>query len=340
MSDLANWEVHGPVKSVTRSHATWEPATESWTESGPVQFALFRGDGNLSHTEARNPDGSVSFCEWRYDETGRITGLQSGMRGGDTVETRYLYDDLGRLVRTVVIEPDGSDAESEIYSYDDAGRKTKTKFLRNPGFNVSYQIEGTSSGVGCPGARAISTIYDDNDLPSEVSFLNVDGKPIERVTLLRDDAGRLLEEDVAVLGAPIWQGMHFGEQQEAAEAAMRQIFADGFWNTSYIYDARGRLLQRDHRMASLGGDRTTYRYEEHDEAVEETTKHTSRQASINEDGTLQYSPEPSHIQHNRCEYSYDSRGNWTSRTVSIRPEAEPEFQLSNIERRDIEYYVT
>jgi len=75
-----------------------------------------------------------------------------------------------------------------------------------------------------------------------------------------------------------------------------------------------------------------------DEAVEETTEHTTREASLNEDGTLQYSPGRSHIQHNRLEYTYDSQGNWTSRTVSFRLEPETAFLLSNIERREIEYY--
>jgi hypothetical protein len=119
MSDLAKWKVHGPVKSVKSSHATWDPANEGWTESGPVNFASFRHDGKLSKTEARNPDGSVYFCEWRYDEPGQVTGLLSGMRGGEIGETRYLYDEHGRHVRTVVIEPDGSAADSETYNYDE-----------------------------------------------------------------------------------------------------------------------------------------------------------------------------------------------------------------------------
>ena len=122
-------------------------------------------------------------------------------------------------------------------------------------------------------------------------------------------------------------------------AAIGQIFADSFSTTSCIYDDRGRLIQRDNSMGTLGRDRRTYRYEDRDEAVEETTENISREASINEDGTLRYSQGASHIQHNRFEYTYDSLGNWTSRTVSFRLEPETAFRLSNIERREIEYYV-
>jgi len=339
VSDLAKWKVHGPVKSVKSSHATWDPASEGWTESGPVNFAWFRHDGKLSKTEVLNLDGSVYFCEWQCDETGQATGLLSGMRGGEIGETRYLYDEHGRHVKTVVIEPDGSAADSETYNYDDAGRKTKTKFLRNPRFNVSYSIEGTSTAVGCPGATAISTTYDDDNLPSEVCFLNVDGKLIERVTLLRDEAGRLLKEEVTMIGSPPWHGMYFGEHQEAAEAAISQIFADAFSSTSYTHDACGRLVERDHRMGTLGEDRTIYGYEDRDDAVEETTEHTTREASLNEDGAIRYSPGTSNVQHNRFDYIYDSHGNWTSRTVSFRLEPESAFGLSNVERREIEYYV-
>ena len=69
------------------------------------------------------------------------------------------------------------------------------------------------------------------------------------------------------------------------------------------------------------------------------TEHTTRQASLNEDGTLRYVPGTSHVQQNRFEYVYDSHGNWTSRTVSFRLEPESAFGLSNIERREIEYFV-
>lgn len=170
-------------------------------------------------------------------------------------------------------------------------------------------------------------------------FLGADSNFIKRVTLMRDEAGRLLKEEIAMIEPPPWPGMGFGEHQEAVVAAIGQIFADSFSSTSCTYDARGRLIQRDHSMGTLGGHRTTYRYEDRDEAVEETTENITREASINEDGTLRYSQGASHIQHNRFAYTYDSHGNWTSRTVSFRLEPETAFRLSNIERREIEYYV-
>jgi len=115
-------------------------------------------------------------------------------------------------------------------------------------------------------------------------------------------------------------------------------FGDGFSSAFNTYDERGRRIERENRMGTLGGHRTTYRYEDHDEAVEETTEDTTREASLNEDGTLRYVTGSSHIQHNRLECIYDSYRNWTIRTVSIRPESEGAFRFSNIVRREIDYY--
>jgi hypothetical protein len=36
------------------------------------------------------------------------------------------------------------------------------------------------------------------------------------------------------------------------KAAISQVFADAFSSTSYTYDVRGWLVERDHRMGTLG----------------------------------------------------------------------------------------
>ena len=55
-------------------------------------------------------------------------------------------------------------------------------------------------------------------------------------------------------------------------------------NTTYVYDAQGRLAKREHTTESLGGDCATYRYDTHDHPVEETVEHRSREASFDEAG--------------------------------------------------------
>jgi hypothetical protein len=328
------------VKSLKKSHATWDPVRESWTEFGLHDLVSFRTDGKVHERESLNPDGSAYFCEWHYGETGEITHLQSGMRGGAVAEARYFYDDRGRHIRTAVIHPDGSAADSETSAYDDVGRRTKTVFLRDPPPRVSYQIEGTQTSVGAPGATTMSTTYDDNDLTSEASFLDVEGKLVTRATLVRDGVGRLVKEEVTMDVGSQFQGLYSEEDQRALEAAIGQIFAGIFSSTTYAYDDRGRLIERGIRMGNLSSERTRYRHEDRSDPVEETTERENLEASLNEDGTLRYVPRNSHIQHSRYEYVYDAHGNWVSRKVSSRLETEPEFRLSNICRREIEYYNT
>ena len=76
-------------------------------------------------------------------------------------------------------------------------------------------------------------------------------------------------------------------------------------------------------MCSLGGVCTTYRYDSHDDPVEETVEHRSREASFDEIGNVHYSSDRVNLQHNRLEYRYDDHGNWTERIVSFRSESEP-----------------
>ena len=57
-----------------------------------------------------------------------------------------------------------------------------------------------------------------------------------------------------------------------------------------------------------------------------------------DEGSLQNTPDKVIVQHNRFEYRYDAHRNWVERIVLIRPESNPEFQPSNIERRAIAYH--
>lgn len=93
-------------------------------------------------------------------------------------------------------------------------------------------------------------------------------------------------------------------------------------------------------MGSLGGDRTTYRYDGHNDPIEETVEHRNREASLDESGTVLYSSDCVTVQHNQLKYRHDAHGNWTERIVSFRPESESGFQRSNIERRAITYHAT
>jgi hypothetical protein len=55
-------------------------------------------------------------------------------------------------------------------------------------------------------------------------------------------------------------------------------------------------------------------------------------------GNSRPTKEISHTQNTRFEYTYDAGGNWTEKVLWSRLEPNPNFQLSNMERREITYY--
>jgi hypothetical protein len=273
------------------------------------------------------------------------------MNDGPIDRTVYFYDEAGRHIRTMQLNHDGTETVLEVCSYDADRRKTKVRSLFpresgsecGVGASTGYGIEGTDTAYGAPGAATMTVTYDENNLPSKVLFQDANHRPLNCVIFRRDSARRLLSEE-----------MHQGERspfqaivdqappdrREEMAARLKQVLGETLSNTTYVYDAQGRLAKREHRMGSLGGDCATYRYDTHDHPVEETVEHRSREASFDEAGNVHYSSDRVNVQHNRLEYRYDAHGNWTERIVWFRPESEPDFQRSNIEHRAVTYHDT
>jgi len=110
------------------------------------------------------------------------------------------------------------------------------------------------------------------------------------------------------------------------------------WSTTYDYDDRGRQIGRITMMAGVSEDQTTWEYDEHDNPIRELHERTSGELRADESGNLQTMNQTSFKHEARYEYKYDSHGNWIERVVSVRYEVNPDFQRSNIERREIIYY--
>ena len=276
------------------------------------------------------------------------------MNDGPIDRTVYFYDEAGRHIRTMQLNHDGTQTVLEVCSYDADGRKTKVRFLFSReadseckagnacGASTGYGIEGTDTAYGAPGATTMTVTYDEKNLPAKVLFHDANHRPLNCVIFTRDTPGRLLSEEMHQGERSPFQGIVDQappERREEMAAMFKQVLGETLSTTTYAYDAQGRLVKREHRMGSLGGDCTTYRYDAHDDPVEETVEHRSREGSFDEIGNVHYSSDRVNVQHNRLEYRYDAHGNWTERIVSFRPESEPDFQRSNIERRAITYGV-
>jgi hypothetical protein len=355
VSDLARWKVHGSVKMLRSESATWDLDRKDWQPVQRFNVASFRIDGAILTLDAHNPDGTIAHSQWLYDDAGRLAESNSWMNDGPFDRTVYVCDEGGRPIRTTHLGHDGTRTDVEVCSYDVDGRKTKVQFLfpreadsgcsatDTCGVSTGYAIEGTESAYGAPGATTMTIAYDENNLPVKVSFRDADHHLLSDVILMRDRTGRLLSEEMHQGERPLFQNYldkAAPEERERLAAMFEAALGDAVSRTIYGYDDKDRLLTRDHRMGNLGGDSTTYRYEDSDDFVEETTEQRSREGSFDETGNVHYTLDRLNVQHNRLEYLYDAHGNWTERIVSFRSESEPDFQRSNIERRMITYYST
>jgi hypothetical protein len=355
MSDVAKWKVHGPVEMLRSEFATWDHDRQVWQADRQFTVVSFQPNGTISSTDHHNPDGTIAHSQWFYNDAGRVVESRSWMNDGPIDRTVYVYDESGRPIRARHLDHDGTEWDVEVYSYDADGKMTKVQFLQireadldciadnTCSATTGYAIEGTDSAYGAPGATTMTVTYDEKHLPTMVSFHNANHQLLSYVILMRDSAGRLLCEEFHQGERSPFQNYldkASPEHREQLAAVLKDALGETLSSTTYAYDGKGRVVKREHRIGTLGGDCTTYRYQDHDDPVEETTEHTNRVGNIDETGKVYYSSDRVNLQQNRLEYLYDEHGNWTERIVSFRPDSQLEFQCSNIKRRTFTYYST
>jgi YD repeat-containing protein len=348
VSDLANWKVHGPVRMLKTALAEWDLSQTRWSPPRSLTVCTFRPDGKISESDYHNADGSVSHLKWLYDEAGRLVETQFRMNDGPPDRKLLSYDSAGRYVRTVRVNHDGTRRESEACSYDSRGRKTSVCFLapHDPNAPHAYGVEGSETAYGAPGATTMTVTYDESNQATEVLFHDADRHQVSRVTFVRDAAGRLVSEEQyigeQILHPDLLKRLEGASPEDHAGATA--LFAkllspsQAFTSIAHEYDQDGRLLLRSRRMAGLSEERTTFRYDDHGNPIEETTERNSREIGIGDHGGLRTASENSRKQQACFDYRYDARGNWTERIVWMRYDPNQDFLRSNVERREISYH--
>jgi YD repeat-containing protein len=345
MSDVAKRKLRGPVRTLRTETAEWDAAREAWKPSRHVTVIEFRTDGKIGASDSHYHDGTTSRVLFRYDDRGRLLETQYGPADGPFNKSVYSYDETGRHLRTASVAADGATRESETCRYDSTGRKTKVSFLDARVPNVGVGIEGTDHAFGAPGATTMTTAYGDRDEPEEVVLHDANHAVVRRVTFTRDREGRVLSEVVQFGGQFPFPEMQqqLGKGPAEEVAAMAAVLAQAFeaqtlHSTTYAYDRHGRVLERTERMGTLSETRTTYRYDDRDNPIEEIEEAQNRELGVDADGTPRARNESARRHDRRYEYQYDAEGNWTERIVSGRIEPNAIFQRSALERRQITYY--
>ena len=210
---------------------------------------------------------------------------------------------------------------------------------------TAFGVEGAESGYGAAGVVTIETQYEDHGQPCEALFQDKDRTVILRVVLTRDDAQRLIKEESFSGDQPPFSFDRMiesvpPEERAATEKALSQLFGSHrpIHSTTYSYDAKGRQVERHQRWEGLSEERTTRRFDDHDNPIHEITEGTSQDLEPDASGNLQSKNPKSRRFELRYDYRYDSVGNWIERVVSMRLESNPDFQPSNIVRREILYF--
>jgi hypothetical protein len=347
MTDLAKWNVVGPVHTIRRESAQWDEPRQVWGPAMQVTDVVFRPDGRVAESSFHNPDGSIITTAWLYDANGRLLETQFGAKGGPRTRTLFTYDPDGRPIRTVEIAGDGTVREAETCRYDSVGHKTRVQFLPPPQQgDMGYAVEGSEISYGATEATTSTTTYDEHDLPSEVQFHDASHALVHKVVFTRDRDGRLLSEEAHFSGEMPF-GKDLEKQLESASekdraqlmAVLEVAFTDGrFFSTSHEYDQKGRKLVSVRRMGTMDEDRTTFVYDDHDNVVEESSEGRGHSLSVDDDGNVQEKEDAVRTQRLRFEYQYDAKSNWTEKVTLMWTDSVDDFGRSSIERRAFTYY--
>jgi len=69
MSDLAKWNVHGPVHTLRTEFAAWDLSLEQWQTAQSLTLVWFHPDGRTSEARATirtgpSPDAAMRTTRW------------------------------------------------------------------------------------------------------------------------------------------------------------------------------------------------------------------------------------------------------------------------------------
>jgi hypothetical protein len=347
MPEIAGLSVRGPVRTCRHELSEWDEDHQVWKPSYGPTIVTFRPDFQVIDGESHNADGSVARWANAYDAEGRVVEEQWWQDDGPRSSVLHAHDPAGRRTRSVHVASDGTRRDAEICSYDSNGRKTRVCFLPDPEPHtiVGYGIELSGVAHGVPGAATMTLTYDHRGLTAEGIFRDASHTVVRRIVHSRDEDGRLVSAAVYLGGEMPFRDLPpeaaniSAEERVKLESLLAQVFADRtFASVEYAYDGKSRMLKRIIRMGNLSEDRTTFRYDDRDDPIEEIQEHRSRGANLDDHGVVQATDERWHTSETRFEYQYDEHANWTERIVWCRHDAQSEFRRSNMIQRVITYY--
>jgi YD repeat-containing protein len=151
--------------------------------------------GHIVESRIGESSGQDWITRFTYDASGRLLKRVWGKEGEPLQQAIYTYDSNGRLLN--IRGPGNTD--SSAFHYDERGRKTKVQVSRPEDYRPNVGVAGSPFEIAdqppnLAGGGTATTIYDENDRPTEVQVRNADGELVTRALRRYDSQGRVSEE--------------------------------------------------------------------------------------------------------------------------------------------------
>jgi len=343
--------LRGPVRQCIEQ--TTYGADGSVAERRFTTTSMYSPGGLLLEIRNEQSPGPEYVTTYAYNAAGHVVKVSSGNEGpsGTTkFDTTYAYDDKGQLLSV-----SSSTGDRDIrYEHDEHGRNQRVEhfpvFPARPNVAIgAISWENSELQFGPPSGGTVTTIYDEQDRPVEGQVRDATGRVMMRIVRIYDEqrhvqADKLIPEDMQS-NVPEELGEKLNDAQKKAVAKfIGNAFASG--ESTYKYDAQGRVVEK-HAFGGVSGDTLTkISYNDHGDVSDEITISTppavgSTEFSLDEAGNMfpvaqSKAPEPSQREV-RYAYEYDGQGNWTKKTMAVCSE-EGEFKTSSVVNRTLSYY--
>jgi YD repeat-containing protein len=349
MSDRERNGLRGPVKSCTIENvrpSTTDAEGKILPEIHWASTTEFDPQGHSVLIRVDNPDGHPWIAHKTYDASGRLLNEESGVEGRPPSETNYAYDSQGRLQS--ITTGNGSPIS---FHYDEHGRKTEIKTFRpedyrpnvasgGPPFEAMQKLPTLADG------GTATTIYDENDRPTEVQVRNASGEIVNRGVRKYDTKGHLVDEQQiwerpeAMFPSNILQQIteQSGRSADDLRQDMREQLSKLMGGNSnphamsYGYDEHGRVIHSSRRFFNIQSEIDTT-YNDHGDVESEITRQTTLAGNSEAPAT----PLPSYYEA-RYTYQYDQQANWIEQTSSYRNSPDEGFKTTSTMKRTLTYY--
>jgi YD repeat-containing protein len=195
MSDRDKAGLRGPVQEYTEEQTI--PAFENFPATTYTTTTRYSPEGRILQTSTSNSleSGLPEFyTTYTYDSAGRLFKKTITRPGSPASESKYNYDEKGRII-SITGDPLGA----STFEYDDQGRKFRIvspppEPLVPQGTSYMFPMpEGEDSHLPIPAGGHAEISFNEQDEPLEWHVYEANGNLLNRLIRTYDQNGRVAE---------------------------------------------------------------------------------------------------------------------------------------------------